>query len=395
MSPRKTISWVLWPFTMWYAIGTVFRNLLFELGVLKQSIPPVTTIGIGNLVAGGSGKTPMTDYLLGLFGDKYATAMVSRGYKRNSTGCVLYEGGALQSDDDRQATVANLGDETAMLVSKHPDVSAAVCKRRMEAIDRLLASEKPPQLVILDDVYQHRYVKPTINILLTEYGRLYSDDHILPFGDLRESRSESHRANVIIVTKSPKKINLLEKHMIADRLKVQSYQKLFFSYINYGEPEPLFDAEPVTLHDVRHILCVTGIANPSPLLDELKQRGVKVDHLPFPDHHNFTSKDTNLIMQRFESIKSPDKIILTTEKDAIRLRNVMKPTVPEKTTDTANGQPDILERQQPANIPIPIYYLPMSIGFHDENGNNFPVYITGIVKENISFLSRLSASSQR
>jgi len=335
----------------------------------------------------------MTDYLLGLFGDLYTTAMVSRGYKRKSSGCVIMEPKtAQQFQDEQQSVVHELGDETAMLLSKHPNVAVAVCKNRNEAIERLLATENPPQLVILDDVYQHRYVKPTINILLTEYGRLYSDDHILPFGNLREPRSCSRRANVIIVTKSPKKINRLEKHTIANRLKAQSYQKMFFSYIDYGEPIPMLDAAPLSLQDTRHILCVTGIANPSPLLDELRHRGIKVEHLAFSDHHDFDSKDIEEIKRRFESINSPSKIILTTEKDAIRLREVMKESTTQlmDTTETAEG-PNISEPQETPNghSKLPIYILPMTIRFHDENGNDFPDYITSIVKENISFMTRL------
>lgn len=401
MALRKTIAWVLWPFTMWYAIGVTIRNILFELGVLKQTIPPVTTIGVGNLVVGGSGKTPMTDYLLGVFSNQYNTAMVSRGYKRKSSGCVVYESGqqatedGKQDDGRKQSLVNELGDETAMLLEKHPNVTAAVCKKRNEAINRLLSSENPPQLVILDDVYQHRYVKPTINILLTEYGRLYSDDHILPFGDLREPRVESRRANVIVVTKSPKKINRLEKHLIANRLKAQSYQKMFFSYIDYGEPVPMIDAAPIALHDVRQVLCVTGIANPSPLLDELKHRGIKVEHLAFSDHHDFNKKDIEEIKRRFEAIENPAKIILTTEKDAIRLRELLNGTEnAEITENTESLEKQDLEQSDNQAIKqsgLPIYILPMSIRFHDENGNNFPDYITSIVKENISFTSRLTS----
>ena len=356
MSIRKKISWVLWPVTMWYAVVVVLRNLLFELGIIKQTISPVTTIGIGNIAAGGTGKTPMTDYLLGLFSERFATAVVSRGYKRKSKGCVV--------TTDGQASVAEVGDEVAMLLAKHPNVPAAVCKKRTVAIDHLMATENPPQLVILDDVYQHRFLKPTINVLLTEYNRLYSDDYILPFGNLREPRTASRRANVIVVTKSPRRLNLLEKHLIAERLKVQCYQKLFFSYIEYGEPVALLDAPDVLLADVRHALCVTGIANPSPLIDELRAHGIKVDHLAFGDHHNFSGRDVAEIAKRFEALSSPSKIIITTEKDAARLRDLV--------------------------VGLPVYYLPMSIGFHDENGKNFPDYITSMVKENISFLTRLN-----
>lgn len=372
MSVRKTIAWVALPVTIWYGIGAALRNLLFELGLLRQSIPPVTTIGVGNIAVGGTGKTPLTDYLLGLFAEKYATAVVSRGYKRKSKGCIIHqpqtsEGGEAKSID----MLDTFGDEVSMLIEKHPQVAAAVSKSRNEAIEQLLATEQPPQLVILDDVFQHRYVKPTINILLTEFSRLYSDDLILPFGNLRESRAASRRANVIIVTKTPKKLNSLERHMIAKRLRAQSYQKVFFSYIEYAEPVALLEGcqSAMPIEEVHHMLCVTGIANPDPLLAELKQRGIRVEHMSFSDHHDFTAKDIEEIRKRFEAINSQSKIIITTEKDAVRLRKALCDS----------------ECQE-----LPFYYLPMSIGFHDESGVGFTDYITSIVRENISFLSRLS-----
>lgn len=377
MSVRKTIAWVALPVTIWYGIGAALRNLLFELGLLRQSIPPVTTIGVGNIAVGGTGKTPLTDYLLGLFAEKYATAVVSRGYKRKSKGCIIHqpqtaEGGeATGVEAESIDMLATFGDEVSMLIEKHPQVSAAVSRSRNEAIEQLLATEQPPQLVILDDVFQHRYVKPTINILLTEFSRLYSDDLILPFGNLRESRAASRRANVIIVTKTPKKLNSLERHMIAKRLRAQSYQKVFFSYIEYAEPVALLEGcqSEMPIEEVHHMLCVTGIANPDPLLAELKQRGIRVDHMPFSDHHDFTAKDIEEIRKRFEAINSQSKIIITTEKDAVRLRKALCDS----------------ECQE-----LPFYYLPMSIGFHDESGVGFTDYITSIVRENISFLSRLS-----
>ncbi|MBO4752799.1 MAG: tetraacyldisaccharide 4'-kinase [Bacteroidales bacterium] len=366
MSTRKTLSWLALPITIWYAIVVAIRNLLFELGVLHQTIPPVTTIGVGNIAVGGTGKTPLADYLLGLFSDSYSTAVVSRGYKRKSSGCIVLQPGSEEGGE----LLDTFGDEVSMLISKHPDVAAAVFKKRNEAISQLLSSDTPPQLIILDDVYQHRYVKPTINILLTEYNRLYSDDLILPYGNLRESRSASRRANVIIVTKTPKKLNSLERRIISERLKVKSYQKLFFSYIDYAVPVPLFDSlsDSVSIADVRHMLCVTGIANPDPLLAELRQRGIRVEHMPFSDHHDFTAKDIEDIKKRFDAINSQSKIIITTEKDALRLRKALNDD----------------------DCSLPIYYIPISIGFHDENGVGFTDYITSIVHENISFLSRLS-----
>ncbi len=370
MSLRKNISYALFPLTCWYAVGVRFRNLSYALGIKKQEAPHITTIGVGNLSTGGTGKTPHVEYLLRLLADKYPTAMLSRGYKRKSKG--------FQADDGSH-DAALLGDEPAMIAAKFPQVQVAVCEKRVEGVKRLMAlsnssdqsdtsdqSEKKasPQLIILDDVFQHRAIKPSINILLTEYGHPYYNDHILPYGDLREFKNARFRANIVIVTKCPANLNPVERHNILHDLRLQNYQKVFFSYLKYGALKTL-DGKPVDidLRRVDNILCVTGIAHPEPMLAELR-RHTKVQHLPFSDHHDFTSGDIARIKETFAALSGSNNLIVTTEKDAMRLHDKIDS--------------------------LPVYVLPIEVAFHKENDKDFDTLIEASVHENISFLSKLS-----
>ena len=373
MSLRKNISYLLFPLTMWYAVGVRFRNLFYALGIKKQEAPHITTIGVGNLSTGGSGKTPHVEYLLRLLADRYPTAMLSRGYKRKSKGYLL---------DDGSHDPALLGDEPAMIARKFPQVQVAVCEKRVEGVRRLMTApenldnpensesqESPetpstPQLIILDDVFQHRAIKPSINILLTEYSHPYFNDHILPYGNLREFKKARFRANIVIVTKCPAKLNPIEKHNILRELKLQNYQRIFFSYLKYGDLQTLGGSNvSVDLRRADNILCITGIAHPEPLLAELRQY-TKVQHLPFADHHDFTSGDIARIKETFATLPGSNNLIITTEKDAIRLR----------------GKIDSL----------PVYILPVTVAFHKENDKDFDTLIESSVRENIMFLSKLS-----
>lgn len=367
MSFRTTISYILWPLTIWYAVGVWCRNVLYALGIMKQEAPHITTIGVGNLSTGGTGKTPHVEYLLDLLSDHYTTAMLSRGYKRKSKGYVL-------DDGSHDATL--LGDEPAMIAAKHPQVQVAVCEQRVEGVRRLM--EEPPlpaeeeevtphqplELVVLDDVFQHRAIKPSINILLTEYRHPYFKDHILPYGNLREFRSGRFRASIVVVTKSPARLNPIEKHNIINDLRLQNYQKIFFSYLQYGEIQTL-DGQPagIDLRRIDRVLAVTGIAHPEPMIEELKRR-CKVQHLRFSDHHNYSSRDIARIGEAFKAMPAAKKIILTTEKDAARLRGLTKD--------------------------LPVYILPVKVAFHKDGDMDFDRVIESAVRENISFLNKLS-----
>ena len=377
MSFRKNISYVLFPLTCWYAVGARCRNMLYALGIKKQEAPHITTIGVGNLSTGGSGKTPHVEYLLRLLGDKYPTAMLSRGYKRKTKGYV---------EDDGSHDPAQLGDEPAMVASKFPNVKVAVCEKRLEGVRQLMAkpdsseiqdtpdetnipekTEKTvtPKLVILDDVFQHRSIKPSLNLLLTEYSHPYFKDHILPYGDLREFKSARYRANIVIVTKCPATMNPMIRHNIVHDLKLQNYQKVFFSYLVYGHPTHL-DGTPANLDIERldQVLVVTGIAHPDTFITELRQHTRIHQHIAFADHHDFSSSDIARITNIFNNIPGSNKAILTTEKDAMRLRG-----------KTGN---------------LPIYYIPIQVAFHKDKDLDFDQLVDSTVRENISFLSKLS-----
>ena len=362
---RKTLAWLLWPLTMWYGIGVWVRNLLFSIGVLKETSMPVTTIGVGNLACGGTGKTPMVEYLLRLFGDDYSTAVLSRGYRRATTGYLENDG----SDD-----ASLLGDEPTMVARKFPHVKVAVCEKRVEGISRLLQDEEPPQLVVLDDVYQHRYIKPTVNILLTDFHHPFFNDHVLPFGNLREYRKAYRRAHIIVVTKAPEKFHPMAFHNMRQRLKVQPYQRLYFSYIQYDTPTAVYaDAnQPATmeLNRVAQVLLATGIAHPDELIQHVKQH-CKVLSMPFDDHHDYTVDDVIKIRERFEQMKASNRIVLVTEKDAVKLRR---------------------EELRAAFAGIPVYSIPIRMVIMDNKDDSFDATLRNRVKENIFFQQRISAN---
>lgn len=362
MSFRKTISWILLPLTMWYAVGVWLRNLMFNLGLKKQVAPQVTTIGVGNICAGGSGKTPHVEYLLRLLSDNYRTAMLSRGYRRKSHGYVV---------DDGTHNPAKIGDEPAMIARKFPKVQVAVCEKRLNGIQKLLAQEQPPQLVVLDDSYQHRYVKPTINILLTEYGKPFYKDHIMPYGNLREGRSARFRANIIIVTKSPEKLNPVDRHNMVQMIDAEPYQKVFFSYIHYCDPIPLMGGSPLPLDTLDGALALTGIANPEPMLEHMRKL-CPTTPLRFADHHNYTISDIKHIRKTFDSqVKGERKAIITTEKDAARLRQMAS-------TEALAG--------------LPIYYLPIEVRIHNNKEYDFDQTVLNSVKENTLFRDKMKNS---
>lgn len=356
MKTRKILAWILFPLTMWYAIVVAIRNICFSLGILKERSHRATTICVGNLCTGGAGKTPHADYLLKLLGQEHRTASLSRGYKRSTTGFV--EAGA-------ETTVAEIGDEPFLLKKRNPEVCVAVCEDRNKGIETLLSKPEPPQIIILDDAYQHRYVKPSVNILLTEFDNPYFRDHILPFGNLREFRIGAHRANYIIVTKTPENINPVEKYAFIQKIKALPHQQVFFSTIEYQEPVALNeDNAPMQLSDFQNILLVTGIANPKPLVDKLSA-STNVRHLPFADHHKFEKEDFELIANTFAQLPEGENAIITTEKDAVRI------------VDNTNYQ---------HIAHLPIYCLPIGIRFLGNDGEKLEETLAKTVRENDYYL---------
>lgn len=305
---RLIICILLLPLTMWYAIGVAVRNLLFDWGLKRSDCPGVPTIGIGNLRVGGTGKTPHTEYLIRLLTGR-RVALLSRGYGRDTQGFVLA---------DESSTASQIGDEPLMMARKFPQLTVAVCEDRVEGVRRLMEMPQKPDVVLLDDVYQHRHIRPALNILLTEYGDPYCNDHILPFGNLREGRRGRHRADIIVVTKCLENLSEEEQQEMRRKLRLDDRQQLFFSHILYSEPVAVYDA--VMPDAVEEAVLVTGIAHPEPLVRYLEKK-YKVYHLRFADHHPFGEDDCERIIETYNQLKNSRTIVFTTEKDAARMRD--------------------------------------------------------------------------
>lgn len=295
---------ILFPFAVLYGLVMLIRNFFYDRKILKSTGFELPVICVGNLSVGGTGKTPMIEYLLDLLLKNYEVAALSRGYGRTTSGYIYVTG---------KENAKEVGDEPLQFKLKFNKAVVAVDEKRVRGIHKI-TQRFSPDVILLDDAFQHRKVRAGFNILLTKYGDLYSDDFMLPTGNLREFPAGAKRADIVVVTKCPE--NLLEKEQaeIRKKLQLKSHQKLFFSYIKYGA-SAVNSSEEIPLHMLsqKKITLVTGIANPQPLLEFLKEEGIRFNHHNFPDHHNFSEADIN----RF----SKDSLILTTEKDFMRLKN--------------------------------------------------------------------------
>ena len=266
---------------------------------------------MGNLAVGGTGKTPMVEYLLRILKNDHATATLSRGYKRKTKGFGIA---------NENTTALDIGDEPMQFHLKFPDVTVAVGEERLVAIPQLLHEKPQTKVIILDDAFQHRQVKAGLNILLTDYNNLYTRDFVLPAGDLRDIIKSALRADIIVVTKCKHTLSEAERGFIIDELNPASHQQVFFTEIMYTHPYHLFTKNKIDIKDSADILLVCGIANPKPLNEFLTSHVHTYDMLRFPDHHIFNSDDLAEIKKQFAKIQSPNKIILTTEKDGVRLK---------------------------------------------------------------------------
>ena len=304
------LSWI-------YGAVTGVRNWLFDMKILKEEEYDIPVIGVGNITVGGTGKTPHVEYLISRLAADYSIAVLSRGYKRKTKGFVLA---------NSKSTPDILGDESFQIYQKFGmKVQVAVCESRREGIAELKRLFPSLQLIILDDSFQHRWVKPKVNILLTEYGRPFYKDNLLPLGRLRESPKQVNRADMVIVTKCPEDMLPINFRIVSKELDLMKYQKLFFSRYEYGSLRPVFpDDSPYSaslgmLNSSDGVLLLTGIAHPRYFVRHFRNYPfkVKVDH--YPDHHDFTREDIQEITERFKALPGDRKIIVTTEKDAVRL----------------------------------------------------------------------------
>ena len=344
--------WLL-PLSWIYGLAVRTRNLLFDIGVLKSRAFTIPIIAVGNITVGGTGKTPHVEYIVRLLKDEFKVAVLSRGYKRKTKGFVLA---------DSDSTAAAIGDEPYQMHSKFPDIRIAVDKNRCHGIDTLCEQMPDTDVVVLDDAFQHRYVKPGISILLVDYNRMIIHDKLLPAGRLREQQSGKKRADIVIVTKCPSDLRPMDYRVIQKTMDLYPFQELYFTGIRYGMLTPLYCGEERKLASVKHenVLLVTGIASPKQMIADLKEQGANITPLTFADHHNFTDSDVVLINTKFSELPSP-KIIITTEKDATRIFGI-------------KGLSDEVRHG--------MFVLPIKVEFKLDSKETFNEYIKSYVRKN-------------
>lgn len=344
----RPISWL-------YGIGVQIRNTMFECGILPSEDFNVPIISVGNITVGGTGKTPHTEYLIKILQEKFNVAVLSRGYKRKSRGFLIA---------DNETPMRMIGDEPYQIKQKFPGITVAVDKNRRRGIRNLINKEDSNiEVILLDDAFQHRYVKPGINILLVDYHRLINEDALLPAGRLREPESGKNRANIVIVTKCPLGIKPMDFRVIQKALNLYPYQELFFTTLRYKSLKQLFGNKSMSLDSLSEsesILLLTGIASPEQILLDLESHSHKITQLAYGDHHNFSKSDVETINRTFASLNG-EKIIITTEKDASRLTST-------------NGLSDEVKEN--------IYVLPVEIEFMQNGEETFNENIIGYVRKN-------------
>lgn len=306
----KSFRILLLPFALLYWAGIALRNWLYHKKIFTTTRFGLPLICVGNLAVGGTGKSPMVEYLLRLLKDQYATATLSRGYKRRTKGYALAGPGT---------TALDIGDEPMQFHLKFPEVAVAVGEERVEAIPQLLHDCPGTEVVVLDDAFQHRAIEAGLNILLTECSNLFTRDFYLPTGDLRDLKSGYKRADIIVVTKCKSSLTEAEKQDIIHEIKLLPHQQIFFTTLQYGQLYHAVNKNAGTMGPGTEVLLVTGIANPRPLKLFLEEQVKSYHLLQYADHHIFTIDDLKEIKKKFAETASPDKVIVTTEKDAVRL----------------------------------------------------------------------------
>jgi tetraacyldisaccharide 4'-kinase len=331
---------LLFPFAVIYGIVTSFRNLLYDWKFLKSKSFEVHTICVGNLAVGGTGKTPHVEYLIKLLQNDFKIATLSRGYKRKTSGFV---------HATNTSTAWDIGDEPLQYKTKNPTLDVCVDADRVNGVKKILAFIEPPKVILLDDAFQHRALNCELKIVVSEYTNLFLNDCMLPSGTLRESKKEINRADIIIISKTPEKTTAVEIRNVIKDLKPLAHQQLFFTWLKYGELEGFQNKlETIdTLNDLfrYRIVLFTGIGNPVPLYTYLKEYASDVKHIQYPDHYQFSIQDITDIRAELDAIDGGNKIVVTTEKDAMRLRG-------NDLQDMANT--------------LPLYVLPIEVDFKDK-----------------------------
>jgi tetraacyldisaccharide 4'-kinase len=342
MFRRVIIRVLLSPFALIYGVIISFINFFYEIGLLKASKFSIPVIGVGNLSIGGAGKTPHIEYLIDLLHEYINVATLSRGYKRETKGFRIVE----HSD-----TAITVGDEPLQYRRKYNDIVVAVGESRAYAIPQIIQRYPQTQTILLDDSFQHRAVQPGLNILLTSFDALFTDDYLLPAGRLREWRSGYERANIIIVSKCPKDEAMINKEAILAKIQPKSYQKVFFSYYDYGYPYYFYKTEQkISLDKELNVILLSAIANTNYLVKYLDETVKNTIEIEYADHHVFDKYDIEKMIKVYQNAPGERKIILTTEKDAMRLE------LHKESLKTAN---------------VPVFILPAKVKFHFGEGNDF------------------------
>jgi tetraacyldisaccharide 4'-kinase len=350
---------LLYPLSLIYGFITGIRNFLYNTGILPSVEFHLPVICVGNITVGGTGKTPHTEYLTELLHENFKVATLSRGYKRKTRNFRIAT---------TESLVGEIGDEPLQIFLKYPDVLVAVDRNRVHGVRKILESRPETDVIILDDGFQHRSITPGFTILLSDFDRLIVRDHMLPYGNLREHMENMRRADIILITKSPANISPIQRRLIVKEIDKAPYQNLYFTTLIYKDPQPVFKNlrrekkyPDLSISSESGIVLVTGIANPLPLKERVEKIAGELIHLSFPDHHNFGDKDIRSILTAFNNLKSPEKFVLTTEKDAVRLREFT----------------NIAEPMMSA-----FFYIPVGIDFLNNDKNEFDNLIVDYVRKN-------------
>ena len=342
MIQHRLIQLLLIPFSLLYGLGVGLRNFAYKYKLLKGVEFNIPLISVGNLTIGGAGKTPHIEYLIRLLKDYINIATLSRGYGRKTKGFLLVK---------PTNTAEEVGDEPLQFRRKYPDIMVSVSENRTFAIPQLLMEQSDLQAVLLDDAFQHRNIDPGLNILLTEYQYPYTKDFLLPSGRLREWPSAAQRADIIIVSKCPNQLSETERAAMVEELALLNYQKIFFSYYRYLKPYYIFNrVYQAPLNPQLTVLLISAIARTEYLVEHLETQVDSVRVLQYEDHHYFTNYDISHLKRNFEQIDNPNKIILTTEKDAMRLE---------------------LHKDYLTAHKLPVFVLPAEVAFHGTDGEGF------------------------
>ncbi len=333
----EAFRFLLFPFALLYGLIIRVRNFLFDIKILPSEKFKIPVISVGNLIAGGSGKTPMVEYLVRLSGEGSNLATLSRGYKRKTKGYRLA---------GENETVETIGDEPLQYHEKFTGINVAVCEKRKTGIRTLIKDIEGLDVVILDDAFQHRFVKPELSILVTDYFKLFTQDWLLPLGKLREPISGRKRADIIVVTKTPRIFSPIVRKQLLEEIEAYPGQLVCFAYINYLPFQTVYSGRckySSKTENVYSIIMVTGIANPGPMEEYIRRMCSDLEIIEFPDHHQFNEKDLLMLKEKFNNLPTKRKIIVTTEKDAKRLQNAE--------AEAILGD-------------LPIFYTPITFEFH-------------------------------